>query len=770
MDTPTAPPPGTQITKVRPISMEEGTEHRHITPPPTFVVTAPSEAPSNKRKADDPGFTPNKQVAVFTPVARYQQLTSRIEAESPPILVSGLHPKAAKGRYRGLAEKVKFQRQDWQNERTIKGFMQRLYKELLPDSDLRYHVVNRPLQFWGNVTQRDSLKMDGMVTSIKFKPSPVYSSAVCGVEVKTGEKSQTVQGKRQLGRGAVYPLVARPRHFFWGLLVDGALDKKKYCWIVNAHGGRWQSDMQGLEENYQEFLEGLATLVEGDEKETGFLDIFDHDSSLSPPSQLGFKLDLEGRLKDCQVVGTGFRSNLVAEGLFQKCSITGSGTQVWACRFVEGTGYGIIKHVWLDKTLLARMKDTVEHFIEWRQKLEEGSLDCQRHYWEWLEHAPRVLLSFPEFSTSKIFEKCMSWDEKKQPEFEKKELVPVLIFHSTIGLPLGAATNLDEVLNTFIGLLRQLATLNDQDFVHRDVSYTNIFMHKWTPEQKETGTTIGWLNDFDFSINNSKPGDTGFAAGESGHDQNDHVEISGTFIFLSRCALQAVLDFMYPQSNEMGDDEVSDEGTVMDDNKVKDQDNVGDHASDTEDDTAENNKSPDVKPSSQPPKLARPLYRQNIMDDVESVLFCMFYFFCHFVPQKRGRTGPFRKRTWHKRETSMAQDSGKIYSNKDPSFIFGVEPLLQDDPYPLAAWEEAINVALDAKLMLLYDGMSQEDFNKKAAVLLGAYDEDWNWNRKKVLAVLWEVSQPLWLNPADIGKANPFSHRKCSEGRGLGHG
>ncbi|KAH8930629.1 hypothetical protein BT69DRAFT_1291653 [Atractiella rhizophila] len=53
-----------------------------------------------------------------------------------------------------------------------------------------------------------------------------------------------------------------------------------------------------------------------------------------------------------------------------------------------------------------------------------------------------------------------------------------------------------------------------------------------------------------------------------------------------------------------GDDEVSDEGTFMDHNKVKAEDKVGEHANDTEDNVAENNKSPDVKPYPQPPKPA----------------------------------------------------------------------------------------------------------------------------------------------------------------------
>ncbi|KAH8927401.1 hypothetical protein BT69DRAFT_1278071, partial [Atractiella rhizophila] len=51
----------------------------------------------------------------------------------------------------------------------------------------------------------------------------------------------------------------------------------------------------------------------------------------------------------------------MTEGLFQKHSITGSGTQVWTCEFEDGTGYGVIKHVWLDETILGRMKKVVEH-------------------------------------------------------------------------------------------------------------------------------------------------------------------------------------------------------------------------------------------------------------------------------------------------------------------------------------------------------------------------------------------------------------------------
>ncbi|KAH8915295.1 hypothetical protein BT69DRAFT_1356784 [Atractiella rhizophila] len=816
--------------------MEEGgTGQRDTTPIPTFVTTAPPATPSNKRKADESGFTSNKRIRIFQRVARYLQFDSRVQAEPPPILVPGLRPKVLNGSYTQLSEELKrFREEDWEDEQTLEDFMKRMYEEVLPNSVLRYHVVDESLQLWGNVTQKDSLNMDGMVTSCKFEAKPAYSSAACGVEVKTGRKSQAAKGKRQLGRGAVYPLAARPRLFFWGLLLEGPLNNKKYCWIINARGGRWQSQMQNLKKNFKEFLEDLETLVKGDEKETGFLDIFDHDgtlifnwdlpaessqvsptessseespsqtseespsqtseespsqtseespsqaseespsqaseeslsiagstmspsaslTNLPPSAQLGFKLDLKGRLSGCQVTGTGFRSNVVAEGLFQKYSITGSGTQVWACRFLDGKGYGVIKHVWLDKTLLGRMKKTVKRFEEWRRKLEEGSLDRQGQYWDWLEHAPRVLLSFPQFSTSKIFEEYAFWDKKKQPQIQMKELVPVLILHSTIGLPLGAATNLEEVLDTFIGVLRQLATLNDHNFAHRDVSYANIFMREWTPGQKETGTTLGWLNDFDFSIEMPKSGDTGSGKGTQDGNKKHHVEISGTFIFLSRRALQAIRDIMY----NTGNDEVGDDDTIMDDvnNDNDGKDTVIDNVSVTneeddimgEDDVVEESgESSGMKCPPPPPKSVRPLHRQTIIDDVESVLFCIFYFFCHFVPQKTGQIGPFRKRILQTTmETSMAQGSGRIYDNKEPSFIFGVEPLRLKGSYPLADWEGNPQTALVNKRNLLSSELPQRDFNTDVSVLLGSYDVEWRWDRKKVLSLLWEVSQPLRLN------------------------
>ncbi|KAH8925448.1 hypothetical protein BT69DRAFT_1348710 [Atractiella rhizophila] len=74
--------------------------------------------------------------------------------------------------------------------------------------------------------------------------------------------------------------------------------------------------------------------------------------------------------------------------------------------------------------------------------------------------------------------------------------IPILIYHSTAGLPLSSAKHLDDVLDAFKGVLTQLAKLNDHDFVHRDVSYANIFIREFQTGA-DTGNTpvVGWLND-----------------------------------------------------------------------------------------------------------------------------------------------------------------------------------------------------------------------------------------------------------------------------------
>ncbi|KAH8916381.1 hypothetical protein BT69DRAFT_1340258 [Atractiella rhizophila] len=251
----------------------------------------PAASPSNKRTADEAGltttsagFTPNKKShSPFNRVARFQQLNSRIGSESPLVHVNGLRPKVVNPEYRGLSRKgiLKFNPRDWQNESTLCDFMERLFSVVLPESKPRYHKVDESLQSSGNATQRDSLKMDAMITSCKNdNVVAAYSCATCGIEVKTGDKSAAADGKVQLGRGAVYTLAAIPRTFFWGLLLDGPLDKKKFCWNFHSRGLRGESEMWNLRKDFDEFLSELSTLIAGDEKETGFLDIFDHDGTM----------------------------------------------------------------------------------------------------------------------------------------------------------------------------------------------------------------------------------------------------------------------------------------------------------------------------------------------------------------------------------------------------------------------------------------------------------------------------------------------------------
>ncbi|KAH8915695.1 hypothetical protein BT69DRAFT_859631 [Atractiella rhizophila] len=348
------------------------------------------------------------------------------------------------------------------------------------------------------------------------------------------------------------------------------------------------------------------------------------------------------------------------------------------------------------------MKDHVESFSRWTEELRKGKLqefNGRKQVWQWLEHVPRVLLSFPEYSTSKILEKYASWNKQKNPKVEMKELIPVIIYHSTIGIPLGAAKNAEEVLDTFVGVLRQLETLNNQDFVHRDVSYANIFMRQLIPGQEdETAPTVGWLNDFDFSINLARTPARSPEGGDN-RENNEHAQISGTFPFLSRRALQAVLN--------------QEDSTV-------------------------------------------PPYRQTIMDDVESTLFCLYSFFTDFVPQEAGETGPFYLRSWSgKNDTSMGQASGKLWGDTDPTSVLGVKPLLLEGRSPLSPWFGETDRALNSKLLLLRSGQVKATFDRNASRLLDTKDESWKWDQEKVLSLLWDVSKPLLLSIEDVENFTP---------------
>ncbi|KAH8917028.1 hypothetical protein BT69DRAFT_1287068 [Atractiella rhizophila] len=280
-----------------------------------------------------------------------------------------------------------------------------------------------------------------------------------------------------------------------------------------------------------------------------------------------------------------------------------------------------------------------------------------------------------------------------------------------------------------------------------------MFIRKWTPGQEgnETETTLGWLNDFDFSIHNSLPDSS--ADGQYERNKKDQVDICGTFIFLSRCALQAVSDV---EDNA----EVEDDGDRVMHHKGDDDRDVDDI--DNDDMYEDANDSTSLKPAWQrlkPSKHVPPLYQQTIMDDVESVFFCIFYLFCHFVPLVQGQTGPFTKRTWSTNtKTSMGQSSGRIFGSKDPSSILGVETVSQKGRYPLARWEEAVETALESKLSLLDDRRSKETFSDSAIQLLGGKVKSWTWDRNKVVSLLWEVSQPLRLDPEHVKrrKKAPF--------------
>ncbi|KAH8926843.1 hypothetical protein BT69DRAFT_920031 [Atractiella rhizophila] len=95
-------------------------------------------------------------------------------------------------------------------------------------------------------------------------------------------------------------------------------------------------------------------------------------------------------------------------------------------------------------------------------------------------------------SSRKILSKNAHWTDVDVSEVMETDLILVLIYHSTPGLPLSSAKRLDDVLDAFKGVLKQLAMLNDHNFIHRDVSYANIFIREFqTNANGGNGPVVG---------------------------------------------------------------------------------------------------------------------------------------------------------------------------------------------------------------------------------------------------------------------------------------
>ncbi|KAH8930793.1 hypothetical protein BT69DRAFT_1345086 [Atractiella rhizophila] len=589
----------------------------------------------------------------FRPLQRNLPLGEQLDLESAVVVLEDLRPNIDIPEVELSPELTTYNAADWKDENSIKTWMDELYRVALKEKS-RYSKGDPVMQLSENPSNRDS--SNGILVHHEINP-PVkaYSNISLALEFRDELQCAASDGNTQLARNAAYTLGARPRCFVWTLLIDTAGDNH-YSWVNSMRGGHFQGKPKLLEDHFKEVAQIIAQFAKASEEQIGFLNIFDHDpawhftwevgscsrteepdftnyssdsrsrvrspsvrvpsvqpasSSATTPSSTmllpyqfvpspnhKFKLDLNGCLNGWHVVGNGseFMVNWVQEILFRSYSIAGRGTQVWICE-LDGGGYGIIKHVWLTEDVLERLQEHVKQFNGWRElwkdqpprKLDGSPADATDL--EWLRHAPRVILSQPNLSTIKILSKNALWNDGDVSEVMETDLIPVLIYHSTAGFPLSSAKCLDDVLDAFKGVLTQLAILHDHDFIHRDVSYANIFIREF---QTDTGgrnaLVVGWLNDFDFSIRKEK--------NRGKHASKPHP-LSGTFQYLSRCVLRALM--------------------------TKDA-----------------------------------AYEQSVMDDVESVIYCVINFFCNFYLDTKRR---MVRRDWSRKlDTPTGEGSGRTFS------------------------------------------------------------------------------------------------------------
>ncbi|KAH8918017.1 hypothetical protein BT69DRAFT_611229 [Atractiella rhizophila] len=463
---------------------------RASTPPPTTPDSTQNTKPEYQQ-----GPTPRKLPPNFKPLQRNLQLGERLKSESPVVVLEDLRPNIGV-EIELSAELTAYNAADWKDENSIKTWMDKLYRYVREEKS-RYDNVDRQIQLSENPTNRDSAKADGVLIHHEIDPPVVaYSNVSLSFEFKDQAQSAASEGNTQLARNSAYILGARPRCFIWNVLIDKAGDKH-FSWSKCMRGGHFRGKPKRLEDHFKEFAQTIAKFAKASEEQIGFLNIFDHDpawhftwevgsssrtegpastnrpsasssrasspnislpsaepssastttpwSTMLLPSQFvpnpnhKFKLDLNGCLKGWDVVGkrSEFKVNWVQEILFRSYSVAGSGTQVWMCE-LEGGGYGVIKHVWLTKVLLERLKEHVKQFDVWRDlwkdqpPLRHDGSPAEAVDLTWLRHAPRLILSQPNLSTRKILSKNALWNGGDVSEVMETDLIPVLTYHSTV--------------------------------------------------------------------------------------------------------------------------------------------------------------------------------------------------------------------------------------------------------------------------------------------------------------------------------------------------
>ncbi|KAH8930789.1 hypothetical protein BT69DRAFT_1327704 [Atractiella rhizophila] len=305
------------------------------------------------------------------------------------------------------------------------------------------------------------------------------------------------------------------------------------------------------------------------------------------------------------------------------------------------------------------------------------------------------------------------------------DLIPVLTYHSTASLPLASAKRLDDVLDAFKGVLTQLAMWNDHDFIHRDVSYANIFIREFqTNSDDGNAPAVGWLNDFDLSIRREK--------NRGKHASKPHP-LSGTFLFLSRCVLKAL--------KKKG---ASYEQSLMDDIESVIYCCIYFFCNFYPDatgrlvrrDWSRKLDTPTGEGSGRTFSGSKNL-EQNVKGNEQS------------SAQQSAKSAKQRSSTLHSaksaKDRSSTLQSAKS-AKEQSSTIHSVESVPQNIDYPLRPWL-TLRSAFSEKLLLLNKPTDLPAFTH---LLSEHLVDDGRWNQDHITRLLWELTRPLQLQSEDI--------------------